>query len=464
MNDRNNSLLNNTIIIAIGTFSTKILSFLLVPFYTIWLSPEEYGNFDLLITYVALIIPFITFQLEQSIFRYVIENKNKEPRKYYYYSAMQIILTNILICNVVIYLLLRNKGFYIPFMLYFNFYALFTCISEYVRGTGNLKLYSLNNILVSVVIVILNILLVYIMKLNVNGMLLSYAIAYGLGFMLMTLKEKTYGSSFFKDTFKKEKKEMLKYSLPLIPNSISWWITNVSDRTIINFAIGSFYNGIYAVSCKIPTIVNLLFSVFNLSWQQSAIESLNDSDKKNYYNKIYNGLITFLYSSSYVIIAVSPIIFRFFIDSQYKEGLFQIPLLLNGVVLLSLGQFLSGIFLANKDTKNVGISTTVAAIINLIVNLVLIKAIGLYAASFSTLLSYFMLFIIRFIKLKNYFEYKAIIKKIILYNLVYILFALTIVCNNMLILFFELILTIIIFLFSNKKIITMLLKKILRRN
>lgn len=458
---RNDELLNNTIVIAIGNFTTKLLAFLLVPFYTLWLSPEDYGTFDLLITYISFFIPFVTFQLEQAIFRYCAENKKKS--KEVYINALHIILLNMVICNFIIFFIMKRNNYILSFLLYFNTYTLYMCSSEYLRGIGKLKKYSLINIIVSICIVILNIILVYYLKLQVSGMLFSYGIAYFVGEILILFNESLIDKDFFKLKNKNIKAEMIKYSLPLIPNSISWWITNVSDRTIINIVLGSFYNGIYAVVCKIPMVVNLLFSVFNLSWQQTAINSLNDENKNEYYNWLYRKLIKFLYTSGFCILVLSEFIFRFIFSQEYYQGVKQIPFLLNGIIFLSLAQFLTGILLANKETKKVGKSTIIAAIVNLIVNISMIKIIGLYAASISTLVSYIVMFAGRLLNLRELFDCKSIVKMLFKYNLIFIAVSIIINTNNLIINIAILILSILLFLYSNIELIKKVTEKIFWR-
>lgn len=457
---RIDELLKNTFIIALGTLSTKILSFLLVPLYTLWLNPTEYGEFDLLSTYVAFIVPFATFQLEQAIFRFIVENKTKANK--YFNSAMNVVILNLIVCNILILILLKNNSLLIPFMLYFNFYTLYSCDSEYLRGTEKLKKYSFCNILVSLFIIIFNIIFVYKLKFQVFGMLLSYALAYFLGVVFISISERNI--ELKRSNEKVIQKEMIKYSLPLIPNSISWWIINVSDRSLIKIYLGNFYNGIYAVSCKIPVIVNLLFSIFNLSWQQTAVKTLNDKDKNKFYNNIFLQLITFLFTTSILVVCSSEFIFHIFINKQYYAGIYQIPILVNGLIYLSFAQFLNAIFLANKKTKSVGITTIISAIINIIINFMLLNKIGIYAASISTFISYLALFIIRYIALSKNFETKKIFLLIGKYNVILIIFSLFLYFNTSIyIKIIVLMIAIIYFINKNKKICNLLLNKVLKR-
>ena len=78
-------------------------------------------------------------------------------------------------------------------------------------------------------------------------------------------------------------KEMLVYCIPMIPNSIMWWITDASDKYMIAFFVGVSSNGIYALAKKIPSVLSMLHSVFFQAWQLSAVEESEAKDKSHYY-------------------------------------------------------------------------------------------------------------------------------------------------------------------------------------
>lgn len=234
---RSEKLLKNTLIIGIGNFSTKFLTFIMLPFYTKWLSPDAYGEFDLLVTYVMLIISFATLQLEQAIFRFSL--KNKEKSKAYFLNALFVVLIILTFISIIIKYFFAKIEYINLFIFYYFVYAIFNCFLEYLRGIDKLKKYSLINIVVTMSIIICNIILVYYLKLNVDGMLLSYCLSYSIGIVLIGFSENIF---LIKLKNLNESKEMIKYSLPLIPNSVSWWITSISDRIIINSTIGVYYN------------------------------------------------------------------------------------------------------------------------------------------------------------------------------------------------------------------------------
>ena len=76
MNVKNKELIKNSVILIVGKFCTQFITFLLLPLYTFKLSTSEYGIVDLITTYVALLVPVITFQLEMAIFRFLIDFRN----------------------------------------------------------------------------------------------------------------------------------------------------------------------------------------------------------------------------------------------------------------------------------------------------------------------------------------------------------------------------------------------------
>ena len=129
-------------------------------------------------------------------------------------------------------------------------------------------------------------------------------------------------------------------------------------------------------------------------------------------------IVNFLFSFAIIISTMLPFIFKFFISREYHESIYGVPILIIGSIFLCLAQFLNGIFIAKEDTKKTGYTTTIAAIINALVNLILMKKYGVIIASLSTMISYSCLFIHRFYYFKNRFNYKHIYK-IILLTIIY---------------------------------------------
>lgn len=455
------NLFKNTIIIGIGTICTKLISFIMLPFYTMWLIPSEYGNYDLIVSYLTLLVSVITLQLEQAVFRFSLKNKKKS--KDYLLTALSITTINMIILDIVAVLILNKSIFKWSFILYFDTYSIFVVLSEYFRGVEKLKEYSFYNIISSLLIVFFSVIMVPIFKFGAKGLMLAYGFSYVVTDIIIISKLKLFDYSKEYTFEKKEFKGMMKYSLPMIPNGISWWITNVSDRTLIQYFIGSYYNGIYAVACKIPTIVSLIFSIFNLSWQQTAINSLNDKDKSEYYKKIFKKLIIFLFTISWMIIAILPFAFNYILDRQYAEAIKYVPILILGAIYLSLGQFLGGILLAYNNTKAIGITTIIAAIINLIINTLFLKKYGLIIACISTMISYIIFYLRRYSLVKEIHDKKNIILLSIFTSIYFIISIFFIYEKNLILVILGNIIIWLLCIFLNKELVLLCISRLFKK-
>jgi O-antigen/teichoic acid export membrane protein len=197
-------------------------------------------------------------------------------------------------------------------------------------------------------------------------------------------------------------KEMIAYSWPLIPNNLSSWIMTLSDRLILAFFWGVEANAVYAVTKKIPNLLTTVQNPFSLAWHENASLSAEDSDIDEYYSSMFDKVFNIVFGACAVLIGISPILFSLLIRGEYAEAYSQMPVLFLATTFLSLSSYLAGIYIADKRTKEIGTTTTIAAIINLIIDLIAIPFIGTWAASISTLVSYVFLFVYRLIDLKKF--------------------------------------------------------------
>lgn len=462
--NRNKSLVKNSLIIAIGTIFTKLVNFIMLPFYTNWLSPSEYGNFDLISTFVFLGVSLSTLQLEQALYRYTLEDSSNG--RLYFSIICKFLTPIILMFSIVSFGLI--KIFKLPKYVYFAivYYiclCFFTICLEYIRGLKRLSVYSLVNIILGALIILFNYLFVRIYTLSTLGMVLSFSLSYSIIsiFMIIYLKPFTQKTLNYKNVIN----QLLVYSIPLIPNSVAWWVTNISDRMIITLYLGSAENGIYAIANKLPTVLFILYGIFNLAFQQTAIETLHEDDTILYFNKTLIDIIKLIFSSSYLIITSSTLLYIFFIDEKYNSGLICVFILLAGVIFLCIGQFCGSLLLANKNTKIIGLSTILSSISNLILNIFLIPKFGIIVAAFTTTFSYVIMVIFRLNFLSDIIDKRKIFNQVFIYFIFFIIFSylMSIFKFNIFITFIFFIITLIIFIIINKNLLYRLFLKKIRK-
>ena len=398
-------LLKNTTIVSIGKIATQLITFFLLPIYTAVLTKEEYGIVDLLNTLVSLVFPIITLQIEQGVFRYLVDyRKDNDKQKEVITSVISFIFKQ-LIVYIVIFLITSiwiNNSY--KYFLAGNIVAtmLTSILLQICRGLGDNKRYSFGSFLVGASTVVLNVIFIVAFKWGAYGMLGATILANIIAIIYISASKKIYNYFDIKKYNKGLLKEIIKYSIPLVPNIISWWIVDASDRSLITWILGIGQNGIYSAANKFSNIFMTLYGVFNITWTESAAININSKEKDEFFNKIFDFTIRFFGTLALAIIATIPFIFSFLINETFAEAYNQIPILMIAGIFNVLVSFIGSIYVAKKVTKEIAKTSIGAAIINIIINFALIKFIGLYAASISTVLAYMVMFIYRLIDCRKY--------------------------------------------------------------
>lgn len=428
---RNKYLLKNTVIFSIGNFGTKIISFFLVPLYTNILTTREYGTVDLIYTIGMVLVPLLTLNIGESIMRFALD-KDADCDK-----IMSTGIT-ILIFGAIIGLLIlpianlfenvSNYSIYIYlYTLTLAFSQIFLC---YLRGKEFLLKYSIGNIIQSLTIAIFNIIFLIGMKKGIEGYLMAYILAnvctglYGFWAGKVNLVIKKYSIDI------ELSKNMIKYSVVLIPNSFMWWIMNSSDRMMVSAMISVTANGVYAVAYKIPTLLSTITTIFNQAWSYSAIREDESEDKEEYNNRVYDNLVTIVIVVATGLLMIMKPFLSVYVGKEYYAAWHYVPYLIVGFVFMTLGSFIAISYTVHKDSMGFLISGTVGAIINLILNFILIPMMGVSGAAFATCISYFGVFVYRIKDTQKYIKLRVFKRKQICGYALLILSAMTCYLDN----------------------------------
>lgn len=394
---REKQLYKNTGIIAIGTICSKAFQFFLLPLYTNVLSTSEYGVVDVLTTIASLIIPIITLQLSGSVFRFIIDEKDDDNVSKIITSGLFVEAGMCILSAIVI--LVINAIHPIHYVMWFILFIITSVWSDYIqntiRGLGNNILFSELSFMMTVISVVLNIVFILALHLQGESILMAASIAYFLAALWAFNKQRLYRYIHWNSFSVEKLKEQLTYSLPLIPNAISWWIANASDRLLINIFLGVSFNGIYAAANKIPALYTTVFNVFNLAWSEAVSRGASDKNQEAFVNEMFERCIRLFGCVCLLIISGMSIFFPILIGSKYSASYNHIWILMLAIFINSLCSIFGGVFTAFKDSKIIGLSTVGGAVINFIVNIATIRSIGLYAASISTLVSYLVILLVR---------------------------------------------------------------------
>lgn len=455
--NRNNEFVKNTIILFIGKFATQFISLLLLPLYTRFLLTEDYGSIDLLQTYISLFVPILTLRVDSAVFRFLIDKREKNDEKCKIITNISLItFLGVLLTTFACLIIYKSTN--IKYFSYVIINLIILMISnvmlQMLRGLGKNTHYSISSIITGIVTLVSNIIMIVFLKKGAESILISSSIANVFCIIFAIISTSFFKYINIKLIDKTSIKEILDYSLPMIPNSLSWWIVNVSDRTIVSYFLGTAFNGIYTVSCKFSNILNSIFSIFNMSWQETASLHINDDDKDTFFSDMINNILILFSSMGLVILGCLAIFYNIIIGKKYIDSYNYIPILLYANTWNVLIGLIGGIYVAQKKTKEIASTTIVSAVLNIIINLAMIKFVGLYAACVSTLLSYFIMGMYRYFDCKKYVDLKLNFKSIIIFSLVFLISSLIYLSQNLILNILDLLLIMLYCLIANKKVIT----------
>lgn len=278
-----------------------------------------------------------------------------------------------------------------------NFYTYFSNVS---KGLDNIKDYAVCGFINSATTLLLNILFLTVFHMGIDGYFLANILSYFIAGFYLMIKIKIWNYLKLHLSNKNQKSEMINYSKHLVLSSISWWINNSIDRYFIIWLLGTAENGIYSVAYKIPTIINVVQSIFNQAWTLSAVKEF-DNRKDDFYSNTYKNYMLLLIFSCSGLIIFDQLIAKIIYSSDFYIAWKYVPFLLISAVFSALNSFIESIFAASMDSKIIAQTTILGAVINIILNLILIHSIGTMGAAISTMISYFAMWIFKLIKAKK---------------------------------------------------------------
>lgn len=464
-------LLKNTGIIFIGKLGIRFMTFLLLPMYTWILSPEDFGKYDLVNTYVSFLAIIFGMQLGNSIFR--ITSMNRENKNYikiiFSTTIVSIFFQIILYCFFIA--TFKNK-----FQIGYSFFLCTNVVAVilmnntigFVRGLGFNKEYSILGMIVASIGLVLNIVLLVYLRLGIKSLFISNLIAQISGVLYITFKLRLY--KFFKLNFfnKKILKELYFYAIPLIPNEMSWATIRLSDRIIVSKFLPLASLGYMSIANRFSQVLLELFSIFGMSWTESVLVNYAKGLNSEFFKKIIKIAMNIFVSLAVFILLGVKIVYPYIIEKDYIVGFYLIPLYIIGVLFNIFVGLISTIYVAKGNSKTIAITSVITAIINVVVNLLFVKRIGIYVAPLSTAVAFFCLSILRYIYLdkrfKNCLPTKAILTYIIIFLLTipFYYFSITIFSLTSMIIVF------LILIYINKNeclsILTFLKNKIKNKN
>jgi len=408
--------------------------FLLLPVYTAYLSPANFGVLNVVMSLSSILSIFILMSLNAAATRFYYLNTSEDYAKELWGTLVTIILLNSLFIGGVVLLFHRylvdpfiGKIPFFPFVflgiLNVILSPLFLFFQSYLQAIQDGVKYSVYTISFFLIQVSLTLYSLIVLKLGVEGLLLANVITSAIFFVYVVftfLPKIKLG--FRKDILS----ESFKYSIPLLPHSLAAWSSGMVDKLLLNGLANQRETGLYSAGLQFGGIVALVEGAVNKAFVPWFFQKESEGEEGR--RKIENAGELFILSFSFLALILSLFakeILFVMVDSKYRSISNIIPIIaftnvFNGIYYLHVN------VLFIKNTNRVFLITVFGAVVNIFTNLILIPKIGLYGAvvaHFLTMLSISLLAVIISKRLNKDIKYKT--KKMYFFVVLFFLISLS---------------------------------------
>ena len=394
MLDKIKKLSKDTLVYGVSTMVSRFLNFILVPFYTNFIPPSEYGIIANIFAYIAILNVLFSIGMESGYFKFASTLEVGSKKQNFSLPFFSVFINSLILSSIIFvfpgafkpifgvgegYLVLVQ---YTALILFFDAIALVPF--AYLRLNNKAKIFAAFKIINVVINVSMNLILIIGFNMGIEAILISNVVASAATVvLLLPIILKNIEFSFNKELLS----ELLRFSLPYIPAGISSNIIQVIDRPILLYLTNDETAGIYTANYKLGIIMMLFVTVFDFAWRPFFLNHAKEPDAKKIFAKV---MTLFVAVGSFVTLTTSvflPEIVKIF-GASYRSGFEIVPLILlayifNGIYV----NLMPGIYF-EKKTKYLPIITGGAALLNVLVNVSLIPVMGMMGAAIATLVSY----------------------------------------------------------------------------
>lgn len=411
--ERWKKLFSNAAILGAGTFVSKLLVFLLMPLYTAYLSSAEFGVADILTQTANLIIPIAVLGVGDGLFRFTID-ADPDNRKQVFSTAIMTLLVGMIPLALIIQVLRLFSvydGYIWLVFAYICVANLHLIVANYVRGCDRTKVFALQGIVNTVLVIGFNVLFLVAFDMGVTGYVLSVIISDFLVSVGLIVFCRLYRDIKPKGISKGLIKELFRFSIPYIPLTLMWTITAVSDRFVILATLGenaTAVNGLYAAAYKIPTLITIAGSIFIKAWQISSVSERNAEERASFFGTVYRNYLGIIFVGGAGLIALSQTFTRLLLHESYFESWRYVPVLAIAMIFSAFSEFLGSVYFVHKRSTRSLLTAAIGAVINIILNFALIPSFGAMGAAVATAICYGIVFLIRVIDTRRYIRFTRV--------------------------------------------------------
>ena len=388
-------LLGNTLVFALGGLAIKAVSLVLMPLYTTALTAGEYGTAELLNSAIEIVLPLLSAGVVEALYRFSIDDD--VPKDELFADSLVVLGGGVVCAGVACALgrVLWNMEHAAAFFVLFCSVCVFKATTQLARGLGYVRRFVLYGLINALAMVVSTYLLLVRAHTGIEGYLWSYTIGYLVGGLAAFLGSAEYRLLAPFRVDRALLRRMLVYSLPLVPNLLSWWLVSVSGRYVVLWGSGVVAAGLFTAASKMPALVNIVASVFQQAWQYSTAREIDSPDRGAFFGSVLRGYSLATLSTAGLVIALNRPISRVMLQAEFAEGWRYVPLLMLVASFGVISIFFESFYQALKNSGVLMASTALGAGVNVVLGVALVPFMGPWGAGLAGAVAYMLVLVVR---------------------------------------------------------------------
>lgn len=401
-------LLTNTAVFTVGKLLSKLLMFFMIGLYTACMTEAEFGTAELITNMANLLIPLACVGISEGIFRSAAAKDGDKEAFFTNGLLVYGVGSVVFLCLIPLMLLIPRFADSVWLIAAYVVVAnLHTVVSQYLCAIGRTKLFAGQGILNTALVIGFNILFLPVLDFGVTGYVSAIILADLATTIFLILVTRLWRAVKPKSISKQTIVTMLRFCLPLVPTTIFWWITGVSDRYMVDMMCSPEMNGLYTAAYKIPNLLIYAIAIFDSAWKLSVSAEEDPEACAAFYSKVWRAYTTLAFLGGGCLILGSRLLAGLLFAGDFVEAWVYIPTLTFATVFTALCTFLGSVYFASKKTMGSMLTALAGAVLNVALNFLLIPPFGAMGASVATFASYFAVCLLRLVTGRRLIPFKG---------------------------------------------------------
>jgi O-antigen/teichoic acid export membrane protein len=390
-------LAKHSLIYGLGNLLNGIAAYLLLPVYTRFLTPHDYGIKELVGLTTEITGILMATAISSAVYRFYFEYENEKDQAEVISSAIIAVGGIGIVCLIGLFSVSRYlAGVILDSPELFHFFMISFC-SMWFHSVNNIgynylraQQHSLKVISFSfgnlVLAIILNIYFICFLKIGVLGVFLSTLItSIVLTFVLTVPILHKVGLSFSREKII----EMIKFGLPMIPSQMGAFVVHLSDRFFIKHYCSIADAGLYSLGYRFGAIpANFISSPFNQTWMPRRFELSKQEGAEKVFGRIFTYFLLLMFWACLGVSILTKEMLEIIAEPSYWSASAVVPIIALGTTIFTFHYHFNIGILIKKKTKYLAYINTSNAVIVTALNFILIPTYGIYGAAVATIIAF----------------------------------------------------------------------------